>query len=288
MFINEFLQYITTERRLSDHTIQSYSVDLSQFSNYLSLEFNISHVTEINFQLIRNWIASLLEEGIQPVSINRKISTLRTYFRFLLKKGVVKENPMLKIIPPKSKKRLPVFIEEFQIKELLDKIDFKSGFVGERDKLIIEFFYFTGIRLSELIELRVRSIDFQNGVVKVIGKRNKERLIPLLDNMLERLDSFISRYQLKEFLFTTSKFEKLYTKLVYRVVNKYIGEISTLEKRSPHILRHTFATHMLNNGADINAIKELLGHANLSATQIYTHNTIDKLKLVYKQAHPRA
>ena len=288
MFINEFLQYITTERRLSDHTIQSYSVDLSQFSNYLSLEFNISPVTEINFQLTRNWIASLLEEGIQPVSINRKISTLRTYFRFLLKKGVVKENPMLKIIPPKSKKRLPVFIEEFQIKELLDKIDFKSGFVGERDKLIIEFFYFTGIRLSELIELRVRSIDFQNGVVKVIGKRNKERLIPLLDNILERLESFISRYQLKEFLFTTSKFEKLYTKLVYRVVNKYIGEISTLEKRSPHILRHTFATHMLNNGADINAIKELLGHANLSATQIYTHNTIDKLKLVYKQAHPRA
>ena len=288
MFINEFLQYITTERRLSDHTVQSYSVDLSQFSNYLSLEFNISHVTEINFQLTRNWIASLLEEGIQPVSINRKISTLRTYFRFLLKKGVVKENPMLKIIPPKSKKRLPVFIEEFQIKELLDKIDFKSGFVGERDKLIIEFFYFTGIRLSELIELRVRSIDFQNGVVKVIGKRNKERLIPLLDNILERLESFISRYQLKEFLFTTSKFEKLYTKLVYRVVNKYIGEISTLEKRSPHILRHTFATHMLNNGADINAIKELLGHANLSATQIYTHNTIDKLKLVYKQAHPRA
>tara|TARA_B100001540_G_scaffold197536_1_gene174022 strand:+ start:4264 stop:5130 length:867 start_codon:yes stop_codon:yes gene_type:complete len=288
MFINEFLQYITTERRLSDHTIQSYSVDLSQFSNYLSLEFNISHVTEINFQLTRSWIASLLEEGIQPVSINRKISTLRTYFRFLLKKGVVKENPMLKIIPPKSKKRLPVFIEEFQIKELLDKIDFKSGFVGERDKLIIEFFYFTGIRLSELIELRVRSIDFQNGVVKVIGKRNKERLIPLLDNMLERLESFISTYQLKEFLFTTSKFEKLYTKLVYRVVNKYIGEISTLEKRSPHILRHTFATHMLNNGADINAIKELLGHANLSATQIYTHNTIDKLKLVYKQAHPRA
>lgn len=288
MFINEFLQYITTERRLSDHTIQSYSVDLSQFSNYLSLEFNISHVTEINFQLTRSWIASLLEEGIQPVSINRKISTLRTYFRFLLKKGLVKENPMLKIIPPKSKKRLPVFIEEFQIKELLDKIDFKSGFVGERDKLIIEFFYFTGIRLSELIELRVRSIDFQNGVVKVIGKRNKERLIPLLGNMLERLESFISRYQLKEFLFTTSKFEKLYTKLVYRVVNKYIGEISTLEKRSPHILRHTFATHMLNNGADINAIKELLGHANLSATQIYTHNTIDKLKLVYKQAHPRA
>ena len=170
MFINDFLEYITTERRLSDHTIKSYSVDLSQFSNYLSLEFNISHVTEINFQLTRNWIASLLEEGIQPVSINRKISTLRTYFRFLLKKGVVKENPMLKIIPPKSKKRLPVFIEEIQIKELLDKIDFKSGFAGERDKLIIEFFYFTGIRLSELIELRVRSIDFQNGVVKVIGK----------------------------------------------------------------------------------------------------------------------
>ena len=288
MFIKEFLQYITSERRLSNHTIKSYSVDLIQFNNYISSEFNVSHVTEINFQLIRGWVASLLEEGIQPTSVNRKISTLRTYFKFLLKKGVIKENPIVKITPPKSKKRLPAFIEEYQIQELLDKIDFKSGFVGERDKLIIEFFYFTGVRLSELIEIRVGSIDFSNGVVKVIGKREKERLIPLLDNMLERLESFISKYQLKEFLFTTSKFEKLYTKLVYRVVNKYIGEISTLDKRSPHVLRHTFATHMLNNGADINAIKELLGHANLSATQIYTHNTIDKLKLVYKQAHPRA
>ena len=289
MFKDKFIQYISSEKRFSEHTIKSYSSDISQFQHFLSSEFDITNkVEEISFQLIRSWIAFLLESGINPRSVNRKISTLKTYFKFLLREGVLQENPMLKVISPKSKKRLPVFIEEDQIENLLNKVEFEEGFVGERNKLIIEMFYVTGIRLSELINIKITSIDFENSLVKVLGKRNKERLIPLSSNMLEELKNFIKKHQINHFLFTNLDGNKLYTKLVYRVVRKYIGEISSVNKKSPHILRHTFATHMLNNGADINAIKELLGHANLSATQVYTHNTIEKLKTVYKQAHPRA
>jgi len=289
MFKDKFIQYISSEKRFSEHTIKSYSSDISQFQDFLSSEFDITNkVEEISFQLIRSWIAYLLENGINPRSVNRKISTLKTYFKFLLREGVLQDNPMLKVISPKSKKRLPVFIEEEQIENLLNKVEFEEGFVGERNKLIIEMFYVTGIRLSELINIKIKSIDFENNLVKVLGKRNKERLIPLSVNMLKELVDFIKKHQLSNFLFTNLDGNKLYTKLVYRVVKKYIGEISSVNKKSPHILRHTFATHMLNNGADINAIKELLGHANLSATQIYTHNTIEKLKSVYKQAHPRA
>ena len=289
MFKDKFIQYISSEKRFSEHTIKSYSSDISQFQHFLSSEFDITNkVEEISFQLIRSWIACLLEKGINPRSVNRKISTLKTYFKFLLREGVLQENPMLKVISPKSKKRLPVFIEEDQIENLLNKVEFEDGFVGERNKLIIEIFYVTGIRLSELINIKITSIDFENSLVKVLGKRNKERLIPLSSNMLEELKNFIKKYQINHFLFTNLDGNKLYTKLVYRVVSKYIGKISSVNKKSPHILRHTFATHMLNNGADINAIKELLGHANLSATQVYTHNTIEKLKSVYKQAHPRA
>ena len=195
---------------------------------------------------------------------------------------------MLKVVAPKSKKRLPVFIEEDQMEFLLTKVAFEDGFIGQRNKLIIELFYVTGIRLSELINIKIKDIDFQNQLMKVLGKRNKERLIPLSASVIQLLKSFIEEHQINHLLFTNSEGNKLYTKLVYRIVNKYIGEISSVHKRSPHILRHTFATHMLNNGADINAIKELLGHANLSATEVYTHNTIEKLKTVYKQAHPRA
>ena len=289
MFKDKFIEYISSEKRLSEHTIKSYSSDISQFHNFLCLEFNITNkVEEISFQLIRSWVASLLESGINARSVNRKISTLRTYFRFLLREGVLQDNPILRLTPPKSKKRLPVFIEEDQIEDLLNKVEFEKGFVGERNKLIIEMFYVTGIRLSELINIKIESIDFENNLVKVLGKRNKERLIPLSLNMVNGLKDFIKNYHLENFLFSNLDGKKLYAKLIYRVVKKYIGKISSVNKKSPHILRHTFATHMLNNGADINAIKELLGHANLSATQVYTHNTIQKLKSVYKQAHPRA
>jgi integrase/recombinase XerC len=289
MLKNKFIKYLTAEKRFSEHTITSYSTDLDQFSIFLSEEYQISNeVSEISFQIVRSWIASLLEKGVTPRSVNRKISTLKTYFKFLIRENVILESPMLKIVAPKSKKRLPVFIEENQIENLLNEVEFDEGFIGERDKLIIELFYVTGIRLSELINIKIFDINFSNSLIKVLGKRNKERLIPLSINIVNELQTFVKKHNLNNYLFTNLGGTKVYTKLVYRVVKKYIGKISSVNKKSPHILRHTFATHMLNNGADINAIKELLGHANLSATQVYTHNTIEKLKTVYKQAHPRA
>ena len=289
MLKNKFIKYLSAEKRFSEHTITSYSTDLDQFSIFLSEEYQISNeVSEINFQIVRSWIASLLEKGVTPRSVNRKISSLKTYFKFLIRENVILESPMLKIVAPKSKKRLPVFIEENQIENLLNEVEFDEGFIGERDKLIIELFYVTGIRLSELINIKIFDINFSNSLIKVLGKRNKERLIPLSINIVNELQTFVKKHNLNNYLFTNLGGTKVYTKLVYRVVKKYIGKISSVNKKSPHILRHTFATHMLNNGADINAIKELLGHANLSATQVYTHNTIEKLKTVYKQAHPRA
>ena len=289
MIQNKFITYLSSEKRFSEHTIKSYTTDLKQFASFLSSEFQIiDEINEISFQIIRTWIASLLEKGINPRSVNRKISTLKTYFKFLIREGELIENPMIKVVAPKSKKRLPIFIEEDQIKSLLNEVQFESGFIGQRNKLIIELFYVTGIRLSELINIKISDVDFSNQSIKVLGKRKKERIIPLSSSMINSLDNFIKNNHKNHFLFTNLDGVKLYTKLVYRVVNKYIAKISSVNKKSPHILRHTFATHMLNNGADINAIKELLGHANLSATQVYTHNTIEKLKTVYKQAHPRA
>ena len=289
MIQNKFITYLSSEKRFSEHTIKSYATDLKQFTSFLSSEFQIiDEINEISFQIIRTWIASLLEKGINPRSVNRKISTLKTYFKFLIREGDIIENPIMKVVAPKSKKRLPVFIEEDQIASLLNEVQFESGFIGQRNKLIIELFYVTGIRLSELINIKISDVDFSNQSIKVLGKRKKERIIPLSSSMINSLDNFIKNNHKNHFLFTNLDGVKLYTKLVYRVVNKYIAKISSVNKKSPHILRHTFATHMLNNGADINAIKELLGHANLSATQVYTHNTIEKLKTVYKQAHPRA
>jgi len=284
-----FINYLSSEKRFSVHTITSYSNDINQFFLFLAEEYQIdSDISEVHFQIVRSWIASLLELGLSPRSVTRKISTLKTYFKFLIREGVIHESPMLKVITPRANKRLPLFVEEDQIESLLNEVEFVDGFIGERDKLIIELFYVTGIRLSELINIRISDVNLDDNLIRVLGKRNKERLIPLSLSIVAALKSFIQKYSLEDYLFTSLEGRKVYTKLVYRVVNKYIGKISSINKRSPHILRHTFATHMLNNGADINAIKELLGHANLSATQVYTHNTIEKLKLVYKQAHPRA
>jgi len=289
MLKNKFIKYLSAEKRFSEHTITSYSTDLDQFSIFLTEEYQITdEVSEISFQIVRSWIASLLEKGVNPRSVNRKISTLQTYFKFMIREKIISESPMLKIVAPKSKKRLPVFIEENQIESLLNEVEFDEGFIGERDKLIIELFYVTGIRLSELINIKIFDINFSNSLIKVLGKRNKERLIPLSMNIVNELQTFVKKHNLNNYLFTNLGGTKVYTKLVYRVVKRYIARISSVNKKSPHVLRHTFATHMLNNGADINAIKELLGHSNLSATQVYTHNTIEKLKTVYKQAHPRA
>ena len=289
MLQNKFITYLSSEKRFSEHTIKSYSTDLNQFALFLSTEFQIvDQINEISFQIIRTWIANLLEKGISPRSVTRKISTLKTYFKFLIRQGMLIENPMVKVVAPKSKKSLPVFIEEDQIASLLNEVQFEKGFIGQRNKLIIELFYVTGVRLSELINIKISDVNFISQSIKVLGKRNKERIIPITSSVVNTLSNFFANNQQNTYLFTDLEGKKLYNKLVYRIVNKYIGKISSVNKKSPHILRHTFATHMLNNGADINAIKELLGHANLSATQVYTHNSIEKLKTVYKQAHPRA
>ena len=287
MHKEKFLHYLKHEKRYSVHTLLSYSTDLKQFTNFLSSEFSVKSIRKVNFQLVRSWIAKLLNENISARSVNRKITTLKTYFRFLIREDVINQSPMQKIISPKTSKRLPVFVEQVKMEQLLNEIDFGVGFLAQRDRLILELFYFTGIRLSELINLKNKDINYSDSTILVLGKRKKERLIPLTSDILSKIKK-LNVSNKSKYLFTTDKGKQISTKQVYRLVNKYLSMVTTLGKKSPHILRHTFATHMLNNGADINAIKELLGHANLSATQIYTHNTIEKLKTVYKQAHPRA
>jgi integrase/recombinase XerC len=288
MFVNKFIKYIESERRLSKHTVTSYKTDLNQFFSYVN-DFSMTQsVDEISFKIIRNWITYLFESGITSRTINRKISSLKSFFKFLEFSNLISVNPTLKIISPKNSRKLPSIVEQVDLDQLLDQKYFKNEFVGERDSLIIEFFYLTGLRLSELIEIKVNNIDFKNCSLKVIGKGNKERIVPLSFSLISKIDLLIKNYNIKDHLFSNSSNEKLYPKKVYRIVNYYIGLVSSVKKRSPHVLRHSFATHMLNNGADINAIKEILGHSSLSATQIYTHNTVEKLKSVYNQAHPRA
>lgn len=288
MYLEDFINYIKSEKRFSKHTITSYETDLNQFFNYIEAESQITNPKDVSFKLIRNWISSLLENNLKSTSVNRKISSLKSYYKFLLVSNYVDTNPTLKLISPKSSKRLPVFVEKDNMDSLFDKDFFEDSYEGKRDKLIIELFYFTGMRLSELINIKTSDIDKVNTQIKVIGKRNKERLIPITFNTLKDLNEFINFYEIENFLFSEGDGKKLYSKKVYRIVNKYLAKISSIKKKSPHVLRHSFATHMLNNGADINAIKEILGHANLSATQIYTHNSIKKLKNVHKQAHPKA
>ena len=288
MHKNNFLQYLEFEKRYSKHTLISYGTDLSQFSSYLKLEFEIENIKEVSHQIIRSWISSLLEVGISSRTVNRKITTLKSFYKYLMQEDVISENPTRKIVSPKNSKKLPVFVEKSKMDILLNEIEFPEGFEGERDKLIIDVFYMTGVRLSELINIKISDIDFSNSQMKVLGKRKKERIIPLTNTLLNQIKIFSQNKSVNLLLFTNFEGLTLSPKQVYNLVNKYIGMVTSLDKKSPHILRHTFATHMLNNGADINAIKEILGHSNLSATQIYTHNTIDRLKTIYKQAHPRA
>ncbi|MCX6296788.1 MAG: tyrosine-type recombinase/integrase [Bacteroidetes bacterium] len=286
---DSFLQYLQFEKRLSSHTILAYSSDLDQFYSFLLTTYSIKNISEINHTAVRSWIVELMDKKISPRSVNRKITTLKTFYKFLLRQTIVKENPMLKIISPKTSKRLPVFIEKDNMNVLIDNVDFGEDVDGVRNKLIIELFYATGIRLSELINLKQANVDFYACQFKVMGKRNKERILPFNNELKNSIRNYISqKVDLpNEFLFEMKNGKKMYEKLVYRLVNNYLSLVTTIDKKSPHVLRHTFATHMLNNGADLNAIKELLGHANLSATQVYTHNTVEKLKNIHKQAHPK-
>jgi len=294
MLIEKFLRYIDSEKRYSPHTILAYQNDLQQFLQFLDNEFKLKELDNVNYHQVRAWIVHILENESTARTANRKISTLKTFYKFLKIEGLIQDNPMSKLIPPKSVKKLPVFVEKENMNLLIENQIFDNeSYSGLRDRLIIEILYSTGIRLSELIGLKDKDVDAEALTLKVKGKRNKERIIPFG----KKLDSLIKEYTAKKletgfsdesYLILTDKGKRLYPHYVYNKVKHYLSQITSIEQRSPHVLRHTFATHMLDNGAGLNAIKELLGHANLSATQVYTHNTIEKLKTIYKQAHPRA
>lgn len=287
-----FLAYIQFEKRYSPHTVTAYRTDLTQFFDYLQSQYDLNDIREVNHLIIRSWFVSLMEHDIEARSVNRKLSTLKSFYKFLIREGEMTENPMRKITSPKTSKRLPVFVDKEKMEMLFESVDFGEGYPGVRDKMILELFYATGMRLSELVNLKETDIDFHHNTIKVLGKRNKERLIPFSKKMETLLQSYLDYKKFSfgetEALFLTDKGRKVYSKMIYQIVKKHLGTVTTLEKKSPHVLRHTFATHLLNNGAELNAVKELLGHANLAATQVYTHNTIDKLKRIYKQAHPKA
>jgi integrase/recombinase XerC len=274
--------------------VRSYLNDLDQFYSFLSSLGLPEDPVPVTSHDIRAWIVSMLDNNYSAISVHRKISCLRVFYRYLRKEGVIKSDPLEKVVLPKRKKSLPVFIEEEALTQLLDNFSFGDGFTGIKNRTIIELIYLTGMRRSELIGLRDNDLDLSEGTVKVTGKRNKQRIIPLVKPFIKRLEEYVKvrnesiRTENNGWFFITDKGNKLYDKYVYNTVNSYLAMVTTIEKKSPHVLRHTFATHMLNRGADLNSIKELLGHANLSATQIYTHNTFEKLKKVYKQAHPRA
>lgn len=289
-----FLNYLENQKRYSVHTLEAYKRDVNQFLFYCTdteTEFKIENLT---YRAIRGWIASLSDEGLTSRSINRKISALKTLCKFLEKENQLKVDPFVKVLSPKISKSLPYFYSESSMDFLLDDLEWDDGFVGKRDKLIIHLFYACGLRRSELINLRIQDIDLRNQKLFVVGKRKKQRNIPLYSEVLVQIDSYMSsRSEIgcnegTPYLFITEKGEQLYPKLVDRLVKKLMPLATTVKKKSSHVLRHTFATQMLNKGADLNAVKELLGHSSLAATQVYTHNTYEKLKKVYKQAHPRA
>lgn len=292
--MKSFLNYIEFEKRYSKHTITSYTNDLTQFKDFLLNAYEIDSLIVADHEQIRHWIIQLMDEKLDENSVNRKIATLRSYYKFQLREGHIKKNPTLKIKALKVKKRLPSFIEEKNMDNLLDHFEFTEDFSGIRDKMVIELLYGTGIRLSELIELEEKDISIFDKSIKVLGKGNKERIIPTNPNLLETIKLYLLAKKDENFSNKVSSFivknngGKVYPTFIYRMVKKYLAAVTTSEKKSPHVLRHTFATHLLNKGADLNAVKDLLGHTSLAATQVYTHNSIEKLKKVFEQAHPKA
>jgi integrase/recombinase XerC len=292
--VSFFLQHIKYEKRLSHHTLTAYESDLTQFTAYLKFQYENSEPEKADFQQIRSWIVTLSDEGLEKKSINRKIATLRSYYHFLLRHKVIQADPMLKIKALKADKTLPKYVEEKPMENLLDNIEFSDDFEGLRDKLILELLYGTGIRLSELLGIKITDFNFYSNHLTVLGKRNKQRIIPMNAPLVGLLKSYlIKRSEIvqvpdNQVLIVTDLGNDAYPMLIQRIVKKHLNLVTTLEQKSPHVLRHTFATHLLNRGADLNAIKDLLGHTSLAATQIYTHNSIEKIKKIYQKAHPKA
>ena len=293
MLIDSFLKYLQFERNYSQKTISSYRVDLIQFERSVKDCNEELTLTNVDADIIRQWIVSLMEKKYTASSVDRKLSSLRSFYRFLLIKKELSIDPTRKVVGPKKKKPLPVFLKEVEMNKLLDETDYKEGFIGVRDHLIIEIFYATGIRLSELIGLNDTDISINDSLIKVTGKRNKQRLIPFGNELKESISEYINirNETMKTWsgaFFVKENGERLYSALVEKLVKRQLTKVVTQKKRSPHVLRHTFATAMLNNEANLNAIKELLGHASLAATEVYTHTTFEELKKIYKLAHPRA
>lgn len=291
--VNSFLQFLQYEKRYSEKTVLAYRTDLLQFAEFLRATYDGLEPPEANHSIIRSWVVQLVEQKLNAPSVNRKIACLRSYYKFLQKQGLIQKNPMLKIKILKAQKRLPQFVNEPEMVNLLDHTQFDDSFEGKRDKLVLELFYGTGIRLSELLNLKEVNIDPRKRTIKVLGKRNKERVIPFAESLLPVMKDYVAVRNREVgqddlgLLFVTSKGKRCYPMMIYRSVKKYLRLTST-GKRSPHVLRHTYATHLLNKGAEINAVKDLLGHSSLAATQVYTHNSIEKLKKAYDQAHPKA
>ncbi len=292
--IRAFIDYLKFEKRYSAHTIISYQTDLSSFFEYLGKQYGELILKDVTLSFIRSWLADLKEKKLTSKSINRKISTLRSFFKYHLKRGAITVMPTVNIIAPKISKRLPVFLKEADTKQLLETLNASTeDWKTLNARMLISLFYATGMRLSELINLKEKQLDPARSQLRVLGKGNKERIIPVSKELFVEIRKYqdLKRKTFEkkeEVLLVTGRGRRLYPKYAWLLVNKYLGQSSTLDKKSPHVLRHTFATHLMNNGADLNAVKELLGHASLAATQVYTHTTIEKLKDVHKKAHPRA
>jgi integrase/recombinase XerC len=293
MLLKSFIDYLALEKKYAVHTVKAYQRDIETFQEFLNQEFNVGDLKEVNYAQIRSWIVLLVEKQISNRSINRKISSLNAFYKFLLKIEEITSNPLSKHKALKVAKKVQIPFSEKEINTALEDFNFDNTFEGVRDKLIIELFYSTGIRRIELVQLKLSDVDFSKRNIKVLGKRNKERYLPLLDSVIKTIEDYLElRKELvgnnkKKSFFLTKKGDEIYETLVYRVINNYFSKASTKVKKSPHVLRHSFATHLLNQGADLNAVKELLGHASLAATQIYTHNSIAELKKVYAKSHPR-
>ena len=291
--LNNFLKFLEHQKRYAAPTLTAYSSDLNQFFQYLDGIYGSVPLMEIKALHIRSWIVELSQANTAK-TISRKLSALKTFFKYLLKRNLIVHNPMLKITTPKVSSRVPVVVRKTELTQLFEQIPFSNDFIGQRDRLVLEIFYATGMRRAELIGLNLSDIDFNNRQMRVLGKGNKERMLPFSKSLADLIEQYIElrNHTFPENtdpkLFLTNKGEPMYPKMVYNLVKRYLGMVTTVEKKSPHVLRHSFATHLSDNGADLNAIKELLGHANLSATQIYTHSSVEKLKKIYQRAHPKA
>ena len=294
MSFKPFIDYLLLEKNYSSHTITSYNKDLESFGEFILDEYKTNSIDQVHYSQIRNWIVSLVDNGISNRSVNRKISSLNAYYKFLLKTETITVNPLAKHKALKTNKKVQIPFSEQEMNIVLDELALETDFEGLRNKLIVELFYATGIRRIELIQIKLSDIELHNKTLKVLGKRNKERYIPLINSVIDSLNAYmternsLSFIKDKNHLFLTKKGLKIYETLVYRIINDYFSKASSKVKRSPHILRHSFATHLLNQGANLNAVKELLGHSSLAATQVYTHNSIAELKKVYSNTHPRS